>query len=90
MPWHALTLADLEFIEFRQALERAYQREIAVGGSRGYTFYGRKDARDHVVFVPPEAFHLVEQMPSWRQRLRRHERIPDLAGFKAVPVRCVA
>ena len=44
MPWHALTLADLEFIEFRQALERAYHREIAVGGSRGYTLYGRMDA----------------------------------------------
>jgi hypothetical protein len=86
MPWHALTLADLEFIEFRQALERAYQREIAVGGSRGYTLYGRKDARDQVVFVPPDAFHLVEQMPSWQQRLRRHARMPNLAGFKAVSV----
>lgn len=51
MPWHALTLADLEFIEFRQALERAYQREIAVGGSRGYTLYGRKDARDGAIGV---------------------------------------
>ena len=87
MPWHALVLADLEFIEFRQALERAYQREIAAGGLRGYTLYGRKDARDHVVFIPPEAFHLVEQMPSWRLRLRLHERTPDLAGFKAVPIR---
>ena len=40
------------------------------------------DARGHVVFVPPEAFHLVEQMPNWRQRLRPHECTPDLAGFK--------
>ena len=87
MHWHSLVMADLEFIEFRQALERAYQREIAAGGSRAYTLYGRKGASDHVVFVPPEAFHLIEEMPSWQQRLRRCERTPDLAGFKAIPVR---
>lgn len=39
MPWHALSLADLEFMEFRQALERAYRCEIAAVGSRGYTLY---------------------------------------------------
>jgi len=86
--WHAMVLADLEFIEFRQALEREYRREIAAGGSRGYTLYGRKrDTGVHVVFVPPEAFHLVERLPDWRLRLRRYENTPDLAGCKAVPIR---
>ena len=88
MSWHAIVLADLEFIELRRALEREYQREIADGGSRGYTLYGRKrDTGDHLVFVPPEAFHLFKKIPTWRQRLRRHEDTPDLAGFKPVPIR---
>jgi len=88
MFWHAIVLADLEFIEFRQALGREYQREIAAGGSRAYALYGRKrDVGDHVVFVPPEALHLFEQIPNWRARLKRYENTPDLAGFKAVPIR---
>ncbi len=35
MPWHSMILADLEFIEFRRALEREYQREMIAGGSEG-------------------------------------------------------
>ena len=30
MSWHSMILADLEFIEFRQAFEREYQREMRV------------------------------------------------------------
>ena len=88
MCWHSMNLVDLEFIEFRQDLEREHQREIAAGRSRGYTLYGQKrDAGDHVVFVPPEAFHLFERLPNWRGRLIEHEHTPDLTGFKAVPMR---
>jgi hypothetical protein len=88
MSWHAMILGDLEFIELRQALEREHQREITAGGSRGYTLYGRKSGTGHhVVFVPPEAFHLFEHMPNWMERLRRHEETPDLAGFKPIPIR---
>ena len=87
MSWHSMVLVDLEFIEFKQVLEREHHREIAAGHSRGYTLYGRKrDAGDHVVFVPPEAFHLFEYLPTWRGRLRRHEDTPDLTGFKTLHV----
>lgn len=88
MSWHSMILADLEFIEFRQAFEREYQREVSAGGIRGYSLYGRKrDAGDHIVFIPPEAHHLFERLPNWKRRLRPLEGMPDLAGCKAVPVR---
>ena len=62
MSWHSIILADLEFIEFRQAFEREYQREMNTGGVRGYTLYGHKrEVGDHIVFVPPEAHHLFER-----------------------------
>ena len=85
MSWHSMMLSDLEFIEFKQALEREHHREIAAGQPRGYTLYGRKrDAGDHIVFVPPEALHLFERLHDWKGRLRPHEETPDLTGFKAV------
>jgi len=88
MSWHGMILTDLEFIEFKQAFEHEYQREMNAGGNRGYTLYGRKrDSGDHAVFVPPEALHLFQQIPTWKRRLRRHDGMPDLSGFKAVPVR---
>ena len=88
MSWHSMILADLDFIEFRQAFEREYQREMNTGGVRGYTLYGRKrEVGDHIVFVPPEAHHLFAHLPNWNRRLRPLEGMPDLAGCKAVPVR---
>jgi hypothetical protein len=88
MSWHSLILTDLEFIEFKQAFDREYQREMNAGETRGYTLYGRKrDAGDHAVFVPPEALHIFEHIPAWKRRLRHHDAMPDLSGFKAVLVR---
>jgi len=88
MFWHAIVLADLEFIELRLALGREYQREIAAGGSRAYALYGlKRHTGVHVVYVPPEAFHLFEQLPNWRGRLRQYADTPDLAGCKATPIR---
>jgi hypothetical protein len=81
-------MADHELFEFVQDFEREYQRELAAGRAAGYTLCGRRgDAGDHAPLVPPEAFHVFERIPSWKPRLRRCEAAPDLAGFKAVPVR---
>jgi hypothetical protein len=88
MSWHTMMMADLELTRFIQDFEREYQREIAAGRTAGYTLYARKrDAGDHLVFVPPGALTLFERLPRWKPRLRRHEGMPDLARFKVVPVR---
>ena len=87
MSWHSMMMADHELVAFRQDIEREYQREIGTGQKTGYTLYGRKrDAGDHVLFVPPEAFHLFERMPSWKSRLRPCDGTPDLTGFRAMSV----
>jgi hypothetical protein len=88
MHWHSLMMADHELFEFVQDFEREYRQELDAGQGAGYTLYARRgDAGDHVLVVPPEALHVFERIASWKPRLRRCEAAPDLAGFKAVPVR---
>jgi hypothetical protein len=88
MQWHSMIMADHELFEFVQDFGREYRHELAAGQAAGYTLYARRrDAGDHVLLVPPEALHVFERIPSWKPRLRQCEAAPDLAGFKAVPVR---
>jgi hypothetical protein len=80
-------MATLEFVEFRRDLEREYRREIAAGKVAGYTLFARKrEAGDHILYIPPGAVVLFERMPTWQRRLRAYNGTPDLKGFEPIPV----
>jgi hypothetical protein len=65
MPWRSMIIATSELIGFRQDLEGEYRGEIAAGKVAGYTLFPRKrEAGDHILFIPPGAVVLFERMPS--------------------------
>ncbi len=87
MSWHTIIMGPSEFAEFRRDLERKYRHEIAAGRLAGYTLFARKrDAGDHLLFVPPGAAVLFERAPDWQKRLRPYKGMPDLKGFEVVPM----
>jgi hypothetical protein len=88
MPWRSVIMATSEFDEFRRDLAREYRQEIAAGKVAGYTlFASKREAGDHILFIPPGAVVLFERIPRWQGRLRSYNGMPDLKGFKPVPVR---
>jgi len=87
MTWHTVTMAKVEFTQFRKDLLHLYRDEIAAGRLAGYTLFAYKgDAGARVLFVPPGAAFLFDRMPSWKTRLRPCEGTPNLRRSEALPV----
>lgn len=87
MPWCSMIMATSEFSGFQRDLKSEYRREIAAGKVAGYTLFTRKrEAGDHILFIPPGAVVLFERMPHWQRRLREYNGTPRLKGFEPVPV----
>ena len=87
MSWHTAIMTAREFTKFRRDLKQEYRREIAAGRVAGYTVFARKrEAGDHLLFIPPAAAILFERIPTWKERLKKHDGPLDLRGCAALPL----
>lgn len=92
MAWHSVTMrtgfSDLEIAGFIREITAVHVREVLSGLKVEYRLYRRRaPSGEHIVMIPPNALHLVEQTPTWGKQLKQLFSLPNLTGFAEIKIR---
>ncbi|MBV8534183.1 MAG: hypothetical protein JO128_01240 [Alphaproteobacteria bacterium] len=81
-------LSDLELASFIREFAAAQVLEVQTGLKNEYRLYWRTVVgTNRIVFIPPDAVHLAERMPTWGKQIKQLSDVPNLTGCSELKLR---